>query len=99
MNLTRKQICHLRGLAHHLSPVVQMGKAGYAPSLISEVNRNLTAHELIKVRLSADDASEFNNLAEELAGETQASLVQTIGRIAVLYRRGEGEKIKIKFKH
>jgi RNA-binding protein len=76
-----------------------MGKAGYSPSLISEVNRNLTAHELIKVRLSADDASEFNNLAEELAGETQASLVQTIGRIAVLYRRGEGDKIKIKFKH
>ena len=95
MNLNRKQICKLRGLAHHLSPAVQMGKAGYADSLVKEVNRNLNDHELIKVRLSADDASEFNALATDLATVTNANLVQTIGRVVVLYRRSEKAKIKV----
>jgi RNA-binding protein len=93
--LSRKQICKLRGLAHHLSPAVQMGKAGYADSLVNEVNRNLSDHELIKVRLSADDAVEFESLAEQLAGTTKAALVQTIGRVAVLYRPSEKAKIKV----
>lgn len=95
MTLTRKQICKLRGLAHSLNPAVQMGKAGYADSLVREVKRNLNDHELIKVRLSADDAVEFYDLAEQLAEATEASLVQTIGRIAVLYRPSEKAKIRI----
>ena len=97
MELTRKQICHLRGLAHHLSPAVQMCKAGYAPSLLKEINRNLNDHELIKVRLSADDASEFNALCDQIADATRANLVQSIGRTVVLYRRND-EKPKVKLK-
>ena len=95
MQLTRKQICHLRGLAHHLSPAVQMGKAGYVETFVNEVNRNLADHELIKVRVSADDSSEFNTVATELAAASQANLVQSIGRTVVLYRRSEKAKIKV----
>jgi RNA-binding protein len=95
MKLNSKQIRFLRGLAHNLNCSVQMGKAGYGPSLVGEVERNLKNHELIKVRLGADDRDEFESLAELLSVETGAGLVQSIGRVAVYYREGEKPEIKL----
>lgn len=93
--LTSKQRAYLRGLAHHLTPVVQLGKGGFGPAAVGEVDRNLKHHELIKVRITCDDRNEFATMAEGLATETGAALVQSIGRIAVLYRESEEPEIKL----
>ena len=93
MELTSKQVRYLRSLAHALNPLVQMGKNGYGDTLVQETVRGLADHELIKVRLSADDRTEFDEMCEKLAADTDATLVQSIGRIAVLYRQGEEPEI------
>lgn len=95
MELNRRQVCYLRGLAHPLNPRVQMGKGGYGVPFVSEVSRNLKDHELVKIRMATDDRAEFYQLSEQLAQETEATLVQTIGRTVVLYREGDEPKIKI----
>lgn len=95
MDLTAKQRRYLKSLAHHLNPLVQVGKQGYTPELRTEISRNLADHELIKVRLMADDKAEFQALAEQIAADTASSLVATIGRIALLYRRGEEPAIRL----
>ena len=95
MELTSKQAAYLRGLAHALDPVVQTGKAGVTAALIKEVERNLKDHELIKVRIGCEERAEFLQTAEQLASTTRAELVQTIGRIALLYREGEEPEIKL----
>ena len=96
MTLTNKQIRSLKGLAHPLNPVVQLGKSGYSPAFIKEVGRGLMDHELIKVRLGAEDRGEFEDMAARLANDAAANLVATVGRIAVLYKRGAEGKVKIK---
>ena len=93
--LTTKQRQFLKGLAHSLSPVVRVGKGGATASVIAETKKSLEAHELIKVRIEADDSAERRSIAEKLAAETDAQLAATIGKIAVLYRERE-EKPKIK---
>jgi RNA-binding protein len=95
MELTSKQVRYLRSLAHGLDPAVQMGKEGITPALADEVIRNLKDHELIKVRLGTDDRDEFAAMADQLATGADAALVQTIGRIAVLYRKGDEPKIRL----
>lgn len=95
MDLTAKQRRYLKSLAHHLNPLVQVGKQGYTSELRSEINRNLADHELIKIRLIADEKAEFQALAEQIAAETEAALVATIGRIALLYRRGQEPAIRL----
>ena len=95
MELNRRQVCYLRGLAHPLNPLVQMGKGGYGVPFVSEVDRNLKAHELVKVRLATAGRAEFYQLSEQLAHETDATLVQSIGRMVVLYRQGDEPKIEI----
>lgn len=93
MELTPKQRSYLRGLAHKLNPAVQTGKAGMTAAIVKEVERNLKDHELIKVKLGFDEREEFLAAAAELASSTSSELVQTIGRIVVLYREGEEPEI------
>jgi RNA-binding protein len=95
MELNSKQTRYLRSLAHHLSPAVQMGKSGFTPAIVKEVDRNLADHELIKVRIAAEDREQLSELADSLAHETDAALVQLIGSIAVYYRPAEEPEIKL----
>jgi RNA-binding protein len=85
--LTGKQRQHLRGLAHSKKPVVLAGKHGLTETLVAEVDGALTAHELIKVKVSADAPLEVDALATSLAQTLGATVVQTIGHVAALYRR------------
>jgi len=89
MSLTTKQRKHLRALAHELDPVVRIGKGRISDPLAAETVRSLEAHELIKVRIEADDGDVRHNLAAELADLTGSELVGTIGKIAILYRERE----------
>jgi RNA-binding protein len=94
--LTGKQRQYLKGLAHPLSPIVRVGKGGVTDSVIAETRKSLESHELIKVRIDVDESKERKELAERLAGETDAQLAGTIGKIAILYRpRDEEPEIKL----
>lgn len=84
MILTGKQKRFLRAKAHALKPVVQVGKDEVTPALVKEVTRQLASHELIKVK--ALDADSRDVLFAALCTALGASLVQTVGKIAVLYK-------------
>jgi RNA-binding protein len=83
--LSGRQRKRLRGLAHSLEPIVQVGAAGASDRVVAEVNAALDSHELIKVRLR--DPEDKRALAAELAERTQSTLCGVIGHIAILYRR------------
>ena len=86
---------HLRGLAHHLKPVVQVGKHGLIDNLITTVSQALDAHELIKVKF-VDSKQRREELSREIATRTQSELAGLVGNIAILYRQhADAEKRKI----
>jgi RNA-binding protein len=94
--LTPKQRQFLKGLAHPLSPVVRVGNSGLTAAVVEETKKSLLAHELIKVRIDADDAATRRSLADELARASEAEVAATIGKLAILYRRREDNpKIKL----
>jgi RNA-binding protein len=96
MKLTTKQKQYLKGLAHPLSPIVHVGKGGVKESLVAETKKSLESHELIKVRIDADEGADRKEMANQLAVATDAQLVGTIGKIAILYREREDEpRIKL----
>src|SRR5689334_11670017 len=92
--LTTKQRQFLKGLAHRLAPVVRIGKGGITPSVIEETKKSILAHELIKVRIEADEAGSRLQMAGELARAADAEVAGTVGKVAILYRRRD-EKPKI----
>jgi len=85
--ITTKQSAHLRALAHHLDPVVQLGKEGLTDSVIGAAKAALEQHELIKIKLPQIEKAQRKELTAALATATTAHVAGEIGRIAVLYKR------------
>lgn len=94
VELTSKQRQYLKSLAHGLDPVVQVGSKGVSETLITQIQDQLAAHELIKVRFNTECAVEPADAAPALVAGTKSQLVQKTGRILILYRRHD-QKPKI----
>ena len=92
MALTIQQKKTLRGLAHHLNPVIQIGAKGITDALMDELNGALDHHELIKVRINEGDREARRAIIDAVVQSTGAELVQSIGKVFVLYRRNPEKK-------
>ena len=86
MALTGKKRAELRGEAHHLDPLVHIGTQGITPTLVGALDDALRTRELVKVQLGRPVDEKPRAIAERLAQETGAIVVQVIGRTATLYR-------------
>ncbi len=84
--LTGKQKSYLRSMAHHLKPVLQVGKNGIGGAFLEQTEAALEAHELIKVSVFEASPLELSEVAQVLTEETDAECVQMIGKLVVLYR-------------
>jgi RNA-binding protein len=77
----------LRGHGHRLSPVVQVGKAGVTDGVVKQVERALSDHELIKLRVDADCPVDRFAVADDLAERPGVNVVQIVGGAILLYKR------------
>jgi RNA-binding protein len=88
---------HLKGLAHSLKPVVQIGKDGMTDGVIRAVDEGLLQHELIKIKFTDfKDKDQKEALTCEIEIKTGSERVGMIGHTAILYRpQIDPEKRKI----
>jgi RNA-binding protein len=84
--LTARERAHLKARAHALEPVAQIGGAGITDALVAEVDRALTAHELIKVKINVDDRAERVAAGDDLCARTGATAVHRVGKVVILWR-------------
>lgn len=90
-----KQISYLRGLAHSLNPVVMIGNNGLTDSVLKEIDMNLNAHELIKIKVMGDDRALRSQMLAEICEKANAIAVHHIGKQLVVYRKSEKARIVI----
>ena len=81
----------LKAKAHKLDPVVQVGAKGLTDEVIAEIDRALSAHELIKVRAASLDRDARDEAVDRIVERTGADAVQHIGKIFVLFRKKNDE--------
>ena len=79
----------LKAIAHHLNQIVTIGNLGLSTSVIAELNRAISDHELIKVRLNIVDRKLRVEFVNEVSQLLDAKIVQQIGKVVVLYRPNE----------
>ena len=84
--LSPRRRSELRAEAHKLSPVVIIGDKGLTDEVLTEIDRSLKAHELIKVRAGTDDRAARGAWMEEICARLEAHPVQQIGKVLVIYR-------------
>jgi|SRR5690554_1676296 len=95
MQLTNKQKQFLKGEAHALKPVVQLGGNGLTEGVLAEIELAIEHHELIKVKVPEEDRELRAAILATIATHTGAGLVQTIGKIGVFYRPAKEPKIRL----
>lgn len=86
MTLTSKQRSELRAEAHHLTPSVHVGQHGITPALVQSLDDALRTRELVKIQLGRQSELDPREMANQLASESHADVVQVIGKTATLYR-------------
>ncbi len=88
MDLNKSSIRNLRAESHRLKlkPVVMIGQNGLSDNVHQEIDVALSHHELIKIRIPGLESSDKNQLINLIAEKHVATIVQTIGHVAVLFR-------------
>jgi RNA-binding protein len=86
MALTARERSALKARAHALEPAVLVGHEGLTDAVLQEIDRALTAHELIKVRAGGDDRESRRALLDAICVRTGAEAVQHVGKVLVLWR-------------
>jgi RNA-binding protein len=84
--LSNRQKRYLRGLTHHLQPVVTVADKGLTENVLAEIENALQHHELVKIKLRADRSTR-SRWGEEIEKSSGATLVHSIGQVACYFRR------------
>lgn len=94
--LSPKQKRELKALASTLTIRYQIGKNEISETLISMLDKALTAHELIKIDVMRGCSLPIMEIALDISNKLNAELVHVMGRVIILFRRNkENPKIKI----
>lgn len=79
---------YLRGLAHHLKPILLVGHRGVTDMVIKALRDALDQHELIKVKFNeVKTKGEKQTMVEALLKASQAHLVGMVGHTAILFKQ------------
>lgn len=85
MSLSAQQTRYLRGLTHHLHPVVTVAAKGLSENVMAEIETALNHHELVKIRLRAERGLRQQWIGE-IAESCGAERVHTIGHVTSFFR-------------
>jgi len=85
-NLSSSQRSYLRSQAHHLEPVVLIGKHGITDGTIESIDRVLKARELIKIKFR-EFKDEKLSLSEKITELTNSQIVGVIGHTVIIFRQ------------
>jgi len=92
MALTNQQKKKLKAHAHGLKPVVRLGQSGLTNNVLDEIELAIEHHELIKVKVSAEDRDDKKLIIQKIADQTRSEIIQSIGFMAVFYRENSDKK-------
>ena len=92
-NLKGAQRRQLRGLAHALKPIVQVGQQGVTDMVIKQLETALFDHELVKVKVINTYEGTIEEAAIALTEGTKSACVQQIGHILLFYKANPDEPV------
>ena len=86
LDITSQERSALRAAAHPLRPVVLIGDRGLTESVLKEIDLNLKAHQLIKVRVAGDDREARGAMLETICDTLSCASVHHLGKTLIIYR-------------
>ena len=94
-NLNSSQRSYLKSQAHHLEPVIYIGKNGLTDGTIHSINTALSSKELIKIKFR-EFKDNKQKISKKIVTETLSLIVGIIGHTLILFKRNF-EPVKQKY--
>ena len=85
LTLDNQQKKYLRGLGHALNPLLQVGKDGISEGFLKQLEKVLSDHELVKVKILQNAPMSKEEVEMKLLEGVGAVLVQRVGKTFLLY--------------
>ncbi|BFM21771.1 ribosome assembly RNA-binding protein YhbY [Gilvimarinus japonicus] len=92
-NSERKK--QFRSLGHNLKPIVTIADNGLSEGVLSELNRALDDHELIKVKLALTEREDRQQITDEIRKLPKTEVIQQIGKVLLLFRAAKQPNPKL----
>ncbi len=89
MPLSKSQLKFLRSKCHALNPVIMVGQKGLTPQLLKELDIALDQHELVKIKIAAEDRESTLGMMDEICAREGTERVQHIGKTLTVFRRNQ----------
>lgn len=86
LEITSRERSALRAAAHPLRPVVLIGDNGLSEAVLKEIDLNLNAHGLIKVRANGQDRDEREEMLGRICDSLSCASVHHLGKMLILFR-------------
>lgn len=87
MPLTQEQKKQYKSIGHHLKPVLIVADNGLTEGVLTELERAVGDHELIKIKVNILDREQRLATIAQICKTAKADLVQVIGKMALIYRK------------
>ena len=87
--MTSQERAKLMSLSHSLKDLVFIGKEGLTANVLQQVNDNLYAHELIKIKVNRNVDKPVTMLAREICDNCKCMLIGVIGYKILVYKPTE----------
>lgn len=94
MTLSNEHKKHFRNIGHNLKPIVIIAGKGLTEGVYAELERALEDHELIKIKIAIVDRDIRKEVVQEVCAHLNATLIQEIGKVALIYRQSRKENLK-----
>lgn len=95
MRLLNSQKKQYKAIGHSLKPVVIVAENGLSEGVLNELKRALRDHELIKIKVNAEDREDKKVLIDEVCTQTASTLIQVIGKTALIFRPADKPNPKL----
>src|SRR3546814_9317582 len=92
LDITSKERSALRAAAHPLRPVVLIGDRGLSDSVLKEIDLNLNAHQLIKIRVGGQERDARDAMLETICDKLSCAPVHHLGKTLIIYRPDRSEE-------
>ena len=95
MKLSNAERTHFRKIGHNLKPVVTVAGNGLSDTVVLEIDRALTDHELIKLKLAVGDRETRKTMTVEICARLRCDVAQSVGQVLLVIRRTDKPNPKL----
>lgn len=83
--MNKKVIKYLRGISHHINPVVMIADKGLTENILNDIDIALDRHELIKIKIRLD-REQRESIATDIIEQCKAYKIHSIGQTLTIFR-------------